>query len=304
MPSSPCANAPAIAVPSSATWMPPEPPPPATDLPTIDAAPYRGARDQHGRFLKGNPGGPGNPNARRAAALRKALCEAVTAEDMYKVGKVMLQKALEGDVQAAKFLASYVMGRPMSAPDSDRLDLEELKIYTDEAAASAGVTAALNGMAAGMSCFFISSVRPAKMHQFLGTMGQALETGTVPDTMGQGPDPDTGCDPVGQGTAPEAGTSCQGQGPDPRTTGPSVANGANGGPAPAEVPPPSQPAPSSIGDNGPATPAAAATPAPRPAATAPVRPPIPGWPGVGPISGPPPSANRDNGPSRHKRRRK
>jgi hypothetical protein len=29
-------------------------------------------RDERGRFAVGNPGGPGNPFAKRAAALRKA----------------------------------------------------------------------------------------------------------------------------------------------------------------------------------------------------------------------------------------
>jgi len=32
--------------------------------------PFIDGRDARGRFTKGNPGGPGNPHARRVAALR------------------------------------------------------------------------------------------------------------------------------------------------------------------------------------------------------------------------------------------
>ena len=35
-------------------------------------------RDVHGRFTKANPGGPGNPFARKVAALRKALLDSVS----------------------------------------------------------------------------------------------------------------------------------------------------------------------------------------------------------------------------------
>ena len=42
-------------------------------------------RDVHGRFRKGNPGGPGNPFARKVAALRKALLDSVSEQDLKEI---------------------------------------------------------------------------------------------------------------------------------------------------------------------------------------------------------------------------
>jgi hypothetical protein len=44
-----------------------------------------GSRDSRGRFTRGNPGGPGNPFARHQAALRQALCQAVSQEDIQAI---------------------------------------------------------------------------------------------------------------------------------------------------------------------------------------------------------------------------
>jgi hypothetical protein len=50
----------------------------------------RGAKDSHrdaqGRFIGGNPGGPGNPFARQVAEMRKALLSCVTYEEMRIIG--------------------------------------------------------------------------------------------------------------------------------------------------------------------------------------------------------------------------
>ena len=40
----------------------------------------RPVRDANGRFVKGNPGGPGNPFARKVAVLRTALINFVTVD--------------------------------------------------------------------------------------------------------------------------------------------------------------------------------------------------------------------------------
>ena len=42
-------------------------------------------RDASGKFAQGNPGGPGNPHAKRVGELRTALLDAVTPEDMRAV---------------------------------------------------------------------------------------------------------------------------------------------------------------------------------------------------------------------------
>ena len=50
-------------------------------------------RDGQGRFAKGNKGGPGNPFARRVAALRQAVLDCVTEQDLADVVTAMLARA-------------------------------------------------------------------------------------------------------------------------------------------------------------------------------------------------------------------
>ena len=70
-------------------------------------------RDAHGRFARGNRGGPGNPFARQSAALRQALQSAVTAQDISAITAAH-DLAVGGLVEA---LAASVT--PVSVPDRD-----------------------------------------------------------------------------------------------------------------------------------------------------------------------------------------
>ncbi len=88
-----------------------------------------GGRDDHGRFAKGNAGGPGNPFARQVAALRCAFVAALTPQDIAAVTQALLRQAHEGNVAAAKLLLSYGLGRPAAAVDPDTLDLHEFGLY-------------------------------------------------------------------------------------------------------------------------------------------------------------------------------
>ncbi len=82
-------------------------------------------------FLSPEAVRPGNPFARRVAALRQALVEAISPADLAAIARVMRDKALSGDVAAAKFVASYTVGKPTPAPDPDRLDAEEWKNFKE-----------------------------------------------------------------------------------------------------------------------------------------------------------------------------
>src|SRR5262245_20258454 len=92
----------------------------------------RPVRDANGRFVKGNPGGPGNPFARKVAALRKALIHFVTVDDMKHVAFILKEKAMGGDLVAIKLLFQYVLGKPAETIDPDRLDIEEAKIQDEQ----------------------------------------------------------------------------------------------------------------------------------------------------------------------------
>jgi hypothetical protein len=84
-------------------------------------------RDPRGRFAAGNRGGPGNPFARQTAALRQALVNAVTPQDIADIAAGLRDKARQGDVSACKLLFSYALGKPTAAVDPDTLDQQELK---------------------------------------------------------------------------------------------------------------------------------------------------------------------------------
>jgi hypothetical protein len=82
-------------------------------------------RDQNGRFAQGNQGGPGNPFARQVAALRKALLDKVTPEDIQAIAEKLILQAKCGNVQAAKLVLSYTIGKPKPTVEPDNLDAEE-----------------------------------------------------------------------------------------------------------------------------------------------------------------------------------
>ena len=90
-------------------------------------------RDEKGRFTFGNKGGPGNPFARKVAALRQALIDSVTAQDIQDVAAALLAQAKGGDVPAAKLLFAYAIGKPQPAPEPDRMDADEWDVLKDTA---------------------------------------------------------------------------------------------------------------------------------------------------------------------------
>jgi hypothetical protein len=83
----------------------------------------------------GHPSGPGIWLARKVAALRKALVEAVTEEDIREIARVLIEKAKEGSTAAIKLIFQYALGKPGPENDPDRLD-----IYTRQPGATASAT--------------------------------------------------------------------------------------------------------------------------------------------------------------------
>ena len=61
------------------------------------------SRDLIGKFKAVNPGGPGNPFARRAAELRREFLEAVTLDDVRKLSHALVQRANARYVAASHF---------------------------------------------------------------------------------------------------------------------------------------------------------------------------------------------------------
>lgn len=85
-------------------------------------------RDTSGRFTKGNPGGPGNPFARRVSQLRSLVVEVLTDEDLRAIVDKMIDDAKNGDKAAVKLLLSYAIGKPtVPVCQPDHVDTHELE---------------------------------------------------------------------------------------------------------------------------------------------------------------------------------
>jgi hypothetical protein len=93
------------------------------------ATPTPEGRTADGTFAPGNKFGPGNPFARKCAAFRAALMEAVTEQDIKDIAVKLRDDAKAGDKAAVKLLFQYVIGKPQSAVDPDSLDVQEMRGY-------------------------------------------------------------------------------------------------------------------------------------------------------------------------------
>ena len=92
-------------------------------------------RGEDGRFLPGNPGGPGNPYPRQVAALRNSILQAVTPKDIEEIIKAQIAEAKQGDTVAAKFVLERVLGRPQVidlALVAMKARIEEMRVESDE----------------------------------------------------------------------------------------------------------------------------------------------------------------------------
>lgn len=91
-------------------------------------------RNSDGTFAVGNPGGPGNPQARRVGKLRSALLQSVSQKDIREIIKGMVAQAKAGDVGAAREVLLRVLGRPLEADVLERLEaLEEALLHDSPA---------------------------------------------------------------------------------------------------------------------------------------------------------------------------
>ena len=72
----------------------------------------------------GNPGGPGNPFAKRVGELRSLLLESVTDDDLRVIIRGMVDRAKAGDAIATREVLDRLLGRSVQAIALDaRLDV-------------------------------------------------------------------------------------------------------------------------------------------------------------------------------------
>jgi hypothetical protein len=223
--------------------------------------PAPGGRDGRGRFTAGNPGGPGNPFARRVAALRSRLVRAVTNEVLDAVVGQLVSRARGGDLAAIKLLLSYTLGRPAESVNPDTLDLEEFRLYERDRDIMETVSRLVKALTPAFACRLLRAVRPEVLHDIADAMTRAMRASLVPEHLdavpgSEGPAGDTGVtaprkpapSPNGCPAASSlAGSTNQASrpatAPSPNGAKPGTApstNGGNGhsaGPAPASRPP-------------------------------------------------------------------
>jgi hypothetical protein len=70
------------------------------------------ARDKKGRFVKGNPGGPGNPNARKVANWRQTMAQSVSDDDLADAITQLKKAARAGKPWAIRELLDRCLGKP------------------------------------------------------------------------------------------------------------------------------------------------------------------------------------------------
>jgi hypothetical protein len=80
----------------------------------------------NGRFGVGNPGGPGNPQAKRVAALRRAMLKSVKPEDIEAVIVKLVELAKAGDTTAARELLDRVIGKAVQMDLLQRVEALEM----------------------------------------------------------------------------------------------------------------------------------------------------------------------------------
>ena len=70
-------------------------------------------RDASGRFVKGNPGGPGRPKREYEQKFFDATMAAINIDDWQAIVTRAIHDAKRGDTSARKWLADYVLGLPV-----------------------------------------------------------------------------------------------------------------------------------------------------------------------------------------------
>lgn len=87
-------------------------------------------RDSKGRFLPGNPGGPGNPQARNVATWRRALADSISADDIAQVAQKLMDAAKAGEPWAVKEFFDRCLGKPHVQIDF-QADIDHIRKLTE-----------------------------------------------------------------------------------------------------------------------------------------------------------------------------
>jgi hypothetical protein len=156
-------------------------PPPTEEKPFLNGF----NRDASGQFAKGGPGGPGrpaNPFARQLAALRRTLVSAFDEAKFRALVDKVVEKALAGDLTAAKLVFQYVVGRPAAAADPDAIDFDELQLYRRAVESTQNFQSSLFSLSPATACGMIRAAQPKMEQANLDMLSEMLTNPPPPET--------------------------------------------------------------------------------------------------------------------------
>jgi hypothetical protein len=122
-------------------------------------------RDVNGRFRPGNQGGPGNPFARKVAALRKTLLDCVSEQDLKDMVEAVKLKARQGDMAAIKLLWQYCVGKADFPKDPDRMDADEWQRLRQMRVSEHEYCATVEDVSACLACHLAEVDWPCELQQ-------------------------------------------------------------------------------------------------------------------------------------------
>lgn len=97
----------------------------------------------NGKFVKGNPGGPGNPHAIKIATYTAALKHAVSEDELRQVFVTLKRLSLRGDIDAIRELLNRTLGKARVADSLANVELPDLATTKDTVRASNAIIAAV-----------------------------------------------------------------------------------------------------------------------------------------------------------------
>ena len=91
----------------------------AKPSPTTNGRNGNGRDASTGRFMKGNPGGPGNLQISKQHKFREEFRNCISIEDFKAVAERLVEKAKAGEPWAVKELLDRTCGKPKLTVDMD-----------------------------------------------------------------------------------------------------------------------------------------------------------------------------------------
>jgi hypothetical protein len=143
------------------------------------STPSTNGRDGAGKFTVGNSHGRGNPFMRSLAANRSAILKVVGAEQVEQLTRLLLTRALGGDLDCVRIILGYAVGRPAEVVDPDAQDDDELRRLLRQPLALEVVLAALEGVTPAAVLDFVRKGQAAKGADPLAAVGNREKMGLL-----------------------------------------------------------------------------------------------------------------------------